>query len=234
MKAIYDKIGQEQKNSNVKEKTPSDGLPNKNHPSGRSVPPTQPPQQNTAKRMENILVVGTSLKNKLNKQVLKNVTDSNVTSVTAFTIDAKDGAVRPDLNHRNIVPAELSRKPFDTLVLEGGVNEISNMNTKKDFIDNIDSWKKEVADDSLNLYQLAEKSLAENPSLKKVIILKRIFRCDDNVKESLSQYANSVYDELWLRRGRPSGIYIADQKLQCDGALRVQRYGDPYYVVCLF
>ena len=114
-------------------------------------------------------------------------------------------------------------------MLEGGVNEISNINTSKDFIANIDGWKKKVADDSSNLYQLAEKSLAENPQLKKVIILKRIFRCDDNVKEILSQYANSVYDDLWLKRGRPSGIYIADQKLQCDGELRVLRYGHPYY-----
>ena len=73
---------------------------------------------------------------------------------------------------------------------------------------------------------MAEKSLAKNPSLRKVIILKRIYRCDNNIKESLSQFANSVYDDYWRKRGCPSNIVIADQKLQCDGNLRMQRYGD--------
>lgn len=36
-----------------------------------------------------------------------------------------------------------------------------------------------------------------------------------------------MYDEIWNRKGRPANIYIADQKLQCDGALRSLRYGNP-------
>jgi hypothetical protein len=60
-------------------------------------------------------------------------------------------------------------------------------------------------------------------------ILKRIFRCDDQSKESLSRYANSIYDDIWTSKGRPSNICIADQKLQCDGDLRSLRYGNPHY-----
>ena len=181
------------------------------------------------KRMENILVVGTSLTNKLNKQVIQNVTENKVTMAKAFTIDEKDGAVRPELNHKRVVPSELAKNRYDTLVLEGGVNEISNMNVDQDFIANIDILKKKVAQDSINMYNLAEESLAKHPGLKKVIILKRIFRCDNTAKESLSQYANLVYDDIWNKKGRPSNIFIADQKLQCEGNLRSVRYGNQHY-----
>ena len=133
------------------------------------------------------------------------------------------------MNHRKIVPTELSKNRFDTLVLEGGVNEISNIDTSQDFIANIDVWKQKVATDSINIYELAEESLAKHQHLKKVIILKRIFRCDDTAKESLSKYANSVYDDIWIRKGRPSNICIADQQLECHGNLRSVRYGHPQY-----
>ena len=113
-------------------------------------------------------------------------------------------------------------------MLEGGVNEISNIDTSRDFIANIDIWKQKVANDSMNMFRIAEESLAQNNKLKKVIILKRIFRCDDPIKQSLSEYANSVYDGIWAQRGRPSNICIADQKLKCDGKLRAQRYGGAY------
>ena len=188
----------------------------------------EPVYNNTKKDTGNILLVGTSLTNKLNKQVIQNVTDSKVTVAKAFTIDAKDGAVRPDLNHKKVVPMELSKQEYDTLVLDGGVNEISNIDTSQDFIANIDVWKQKVANDSINMFRIAEESLTQNKTLKKVVVLKRIFRCDDPIKQSLSEFANSVYDEIWNKRGRPSNIYIADQKLNCDGKLRAQRYGGAY------
>ena len=125
--------------------------------------------------------------------------------------------MRPELNHKRIAPTELLKNKYYTLVLEGGVNEIYNIDTDKDFIANIDAWKKKVADDSMEMYKLAEESLEKNQDLKKVIILKRIFRCDDQSKESLSRYANSIYDDIWTRKGRPSNICFAEQKLQCDG-----------------
>ena len=55
-----------------------------------------------------------------------------------FTIDEKDGAVRPELNHEKVDTEELAKKTVDTLVLEGGVNEISNINIYQDFIAKIE------------------------------------------------------------------------------------------------
>ena len=84
-----------------------------------------------------------------------------------------------------------------------------------------------VAQDSMKLFHLAEKSLLQNSHLKRVIILKRIFRCDSQAKQSLSRFANTVYDQLWESRGRPSNIIIADQNLSSEGRLRDLRFGFP-------
>ena len=167
--------------------------------------------------------------NKLNKQVIQNVTDSAVKIAKAFTIESKDGVVKPELNHTDVVASELAAAKYNTMVLEGGVNEISNFDTNEDFITNINEWKRKVSEQSVKMFQLAEKSLVQNKSLQKVIILKRIFRCDNKIKESLSQFANSVYDDIWRQKGCPRNIVIADQKLQCEGSLRVLRYGNEYH-----
>ena len=47
------------------------------------------------RKKDEFLVVGTSLLNKLNRQVLQNVTDSNVKVDKAFIIEASHRAVRP-------------------------------------------------------------------------------------------------------------------------------------------
>ena len=106
MKAINEKIG------NI-EKMKTENIGGINfHPPGRSnLHPTPVVQQPVPPKMKgNILIVGTSLTNKLNKQVIQNVTECKVNAVKAFTIDAKDGAVRPELNHKRIVPTELSKQ----------------------------------------------------------------------------------------------------------------------------
>ena len=169
------------------------------------------------------LIVGTSEIEKLNKSVLQNVTNSDILVVKAFKIDDEE---RPAICHKTITQQELLKKPYDTLVLQGGVNEITEIDIiDKDFIKNIDVWKQKVAKDSVCLFNLAEESLVKNPRLKRVIILKRMFRCDNEIKQSLSQFANSIYDDIWAERGRPSSIIISDQNLACDGELRVQRFG---------
>ena len=81
---------------------PHHQLPTNNQPSASS----QTPPSSRPKNRKSILVVGTSLLNKLNKQVIKNVTDSNVNIVKNLTIVRKDGKVKPELNHTDTVTSE--------------------------------------------------------------------------------------------------------------------------------
>ena len=79
------------------------------------------------------------------------------------------------------------------------------------------------------MYQLAEWCLSAYPSLTKVIIVKRPPRYDNIIKAHLSEFANNTLDEIWMRKGSNRRIVISRQDLECDGDLRVQRYGDSFH-----
>ena len=78
---------------------------------------------------------------------------------------------------------------------------------------------------SQHLYNLAEWSLQNFPSLQRVVIVKRIPRYDSEINSHLSEYGNSVLDDIWIRNGCNKKIVIDKQDLECEGFLREQRYG---------
>ena len=170
----------------------------------------------------------------LNMSVVKNVTDVSIKRVEFFIVSKDDPKARvPTKNFEEIVPNELSVDKYTTLVLQGGTNEISNLDVSGDVGTKIEAMKNEVKVSTSKLYSIAEKSLEENPTLEQVIILKRIFRCDPKnrdplgMKSQLSEYGNNLLDELWMTRGCPQNIKIEKQALECDGELRVARFGLP-------
>ena len=176
----------------------------------------------------NMLIAGTSLNRNLHNQVIKNVTDCNVTFVEAFTVDQDKNAYYPDKNFLRKVPEELERKNYTVLVLSCGPNEISNLNTSLNYSDNIDYWRQKAAESSQKMYNLAEFCLNQYSSLESVIIVKRPPRYDDRIKSHLSEYANSVLDDISTGKNNKR-ICVSKQDLGCDGKLRVQRFGDPFY-----
>ena len=119
------------------------------------------------------------------------------------------------------------------MVLQGGTNEVSNLDVSQNVTENIEPLKAEVRKSSEKMFELAQKSLAENRHLEKVIILKRIFRCDlpkddpSQIKSRLSEYGNRVLEDIYLSKGCPKNISISYQPLECQGAMRVSRYGSP-------
>lgn len=84
------------------------------------------------------------------------------------------------------------------------------------------------------MFNLAKKSVSENPGLK-FVILKRLARYDPSsvdpylVKRELSNFGNAAYHKLWVSSGCPTNIQIYDLDLGCHGALREKRYGTPGY-----
>lgn len=47
------------------------------------------------------------------------------------------------------------------------------------------------------------------------------------IKYKLSEFGNRVLEDMWLTKGCPKNISIAQQPLQCEGNLRIARYGFP-------
>ena len=189
------------------------------------------PQVNQKKKL---LFMGDSLSRNLNISVLKNVTDMEVTRVEAFNVSDKDpNAKFPEKNLTKNLPKELSKDIFSTLILQGGTNEVSNLDVKGNALERIEAMKKEIKACSEGIFTLAEESLAKNQKLENVIIFKRMFRCDTllndplQIRSKLSEYGNRVLEDTWLTRGCPKNISIVLQPLECDGDLRLSRFGNP-------
>ena len=145
-----------------------------------------------------MLIVGSSLNRNLHQQVIKNVTDCDVQFTEAFTVDRDLNSRDPNKNFAEVVPKELAKEKFDVLVLNSGPNEISNLNLKDDYNTNIDYWRQQV-------FLSSKHTFAAN----------------------LSEFGNSVFDDLWMRPNCPRQIVVAKMDIECEGADMAQSYGTP-------
>ena len=181
---------------------------------------------------KNILMVADSHSYNLDRRIFENQTDTKLDLAIAFTVDADEDAKYKTRNFLKIVPERLQKKNYDTLIIQAGTNEISNINVEFPSL-NIKQWENKVQDSRTKVYQLAQKSLKDNPRLKKVIIVKSPPRFDpstvdpSSIKAKLNKFGNTLYDSMWLKNGCPKNIEIVDQHLDCQGPLREKRFGNP-------
>ena len=185
--------------------------------------------QNTKHR---VTWVGTSISEALDVKKFEKDTGSQVTVERAYCIE-NEGRFK-DINFSAVVPEIVKKGDVDTLVLQTGSIEITNMEVNKSMMDvekDLKTFKSEcyekVEKDSENLFSVAENAVAHNPELN-VIIVKRLPRYDRSskdilgLKSQLSKFANHVYDQLWLKRGSPSNIHIVELELGCDNYPRLR------------
>ena len=167
--------------------------------------------------------IGTSISKALKKEKIEQDLNVRVTAIKAYCVN-EEGRY-PKSNFKAIIPDIVKKKDVDTLVLETGSIEISNMDVNKALMDskkNINEYKREwfekAEEVSTELFGIAEEAIAVDENLH-VIILKRLPRFDRSsndlikIKSNLSDFANQMYDQLWLRRGCPERIHIVDIKL---------------------
>ena len=139
------------------------------------------------------------------------------------------------------VPKIVERGDIDTLVLQTGSIEITNVDVNKAMMDATKDikvykkdWYEKAEKDSTKLFSIAEDAIAKDPHLI-VIIVKRPPRFDraskdiSGIKSQLSKFSNHVYDQLWLKNGSPSRIHIVELELGCENSqyLKDIIYGQP-------
>ena len=158
--------------------------------------------------------------NNIDTRIIEQETNIKIDRATAYTADEDPDARYPMKNLMKVVPEKLINKSYDTLILQGGCNEISNIRISEEHR-NAKDWEEKVRASRSKIFKLAQSSLKNNSNLKKVIILKSIPRYEgsvadpNGVKSKLNQLGNTVYDTLWLENGCPKDIVIADQHLEC-------------------
>ena len=123
-----------------------------------------------------ILFVGDSHSNNLDTRGLEDATNAKVDNAIAYTVDEDIDARIPRKNFSKVVPERLSKKNYDTLVLQGGCNEITNINLNVKAP--VNEWQEKIKISRIKMFELAQSSLEKHPHLKKVIIVKSLPRYD--------------------------------------------------------
>ena len=108
------------------------------------------------------------------------------------------------MNSTDIVPNRIKEEDPDTVVLQGGGIEITNIDVNGALMDHdkdIEEYKKEwfakTEQDSADLFDVAERAIKDKPNTK-VIIVKRLPRYDPpssdplGIKKKLSKFGNNV------------------------------------------
>ena len=208
-------------------------------------------QNHKASKKEKISWIGTSISKVLDKEKVEKDLDVSLSITRAYCIKDEPTAKYRKTHFKNIVPKVVEKEEPDTLVLQTGSIEITNIEVNKALMDekkSIDEYKKgwfeQVENNSKDLFEIAQEALKKNKKLKRVLILKRLPRHDRSssdligMRSILSEYANTVYDQQWIRMGSPSNVIIIDLDLKGSGYFKELIYGkskdanyDGYHVI---
>ena len=140
-----------------------------------------------------------------------------------------DGQARwPAYNFTDVVKHNLEnpgRDKFDVLVTSAPTVDITNLNTSQlSATTNTEYLQQKVVVSSQNMFNLAKRSLEQNPSLRKVIILEHPPRFDEiyvdptSLKPKLDRLANATLSQLWLNSPLKDRIIIGQHSLESSGA----------------
>ena len=192
---------------------------------------SSPPDSDNTPEKEHFLFVGSSIGHNLNFPLLEHQNGAKISKAKAYTAVKDDmpnsfKAPFPGKNFSTVVPAELSKKQYKVLFLQGGSTEVSNLKTNSILL--VDEYKETIKQASENIFKVAEDAIKKSPSLEKVIIFERIPRHDADqhgLKSELSKYGNQAYHKLWSKSIFKDKIVIGEHNLDFTGNLKEKIYG---------
>ena len=143
---------------------------------------------------------------------------------------AKQAAKFPQSNFTDVIPAQLKKDKFQTLIIQAGSVDISNLNTKDKPSENIEYFRQETVFSAKNVFAAAVNTLKVQPTLKKVVLIKQLPRYDPlhldplGLKPSLSLLFDNTLTNLWMESPLKERICIGNHNIECSGAIRESRY----------
>ena len=198
--------------------------------SSSSVKPSKPKERK-------ILLVGDSISANVNLKALEFATDAKISTARAYSAvhdivgnAAKQKARFPKSNFEEVVPAQLRKDDYQTLVLQAASVDITNLNTKDDPTEYIDYFKEQTVSSAKRFFKTGEKALSDQPSLEKVVMMKQTPRYDPAnvdpmcIKPALAELYNNTMTEQWMDSLHKDKIVIGNHSIECSGAIREARY----------
>ena len=162
------------------------------------------------KTEQNVLWVGTSLSNQhLDAQKVSLKTNVKVKKVKAYTIVSKDGKYNPKLNVEDVVKQELEKKAYDVVIIETGVNEVSNLDLRKSSL----LLQQEMKMKMEKLHLMTVQWTMLYPGLR-VVLLERVKRIDSDLRAGQAKLADESMWSWWKANGRPENIILEKLELQ--------------------
>ena len=194
-----------------------------------------------SKELDNpILFIGDSISANINIDALESATQRTIIRAKAYssihdTVQnvAKQAARFPSSNFTDVIPAQLRKAKFHSLLLQAGSVDITNLQTNESPSRYLEYFKQETIVSAKNLFTAAVNALSSQPSLRKVVIMKQIPRYDPaevdplSLKPTLSQLFNNTLSDLWMNSSMKHKIVIGSHNIDCTGAIKESRYREP-------
>ena len=137
-----------------------------------------PPTDDLKKSGKTVLIFGTSITDQsLNKKKLEECTGKYIKIKKCFTISKEHAKIRPELNIEDVASKEI-KKEVDFVIIEVGVNEVSNLNSKQKY-----NEKKLVVKEMVNKLMEQARKITEVKPVVKVVLLKQTERNDSLEKK---------------------------------------------------
>ena len=177
------------------------------------VMPKEDGQKNTNKKPW-ILFVGGTIGHNAEFQKLERATGSLIKTARAYSSvpdmfeDIDDTRMAPTKFRHNrlpdVVKSEVTKRAYETLVIQPGSEDITNMNTNENPKENFPFFKNKVIQDAQSVIKSAEEALEIQSTLKKVTVMPLIPRFDDkrtdplSIKSVLTDIYNKTLIQAWL------------------------------------
>ena len=173
-----------------------------------------------------MLFVGDSIGHGANLKYLETSIKCRIESVRAYSSVMDENARWPSKNFTDVVTQYLrGREPFNVVVMSAPTVDITNLNTKRL---TQRQCEERAIESSKNMISLAEKTLANNRSLEKVILMNHPARFDCTIKKKLAILANSTLIKFWACSSFKDKIHVGHHNLDssCDKRTHNEMYRD--------
>ena len=211
--------------------------PKRSAPSASSSSKSAPNAPKIKQKERKTLFVGDSISANVNIKALEIATNSKFSSARAYSSahDTEENVAKyktkfPKSNFAEVVPAQLKKDEYQTLVLQAGSVDITNLKTKNDPAAYVEYFKQETVLSAKRFFQTGEKALTAHQALEKVGLMKQTPRYDPAnvdplcIRPALAELYNNTMTECWMNSQFKDKIVIGNHNIDCTGSIKEARY----------
>ena len=187
-----------------------------------------------------VLYVGDSVGYTASFMKTEKASNCRISTARAYSSVHDRQARWPEHNFQDVVKYALAhpgREEYDVLVMTAPTVDITNLDTAKvSPKDSTEVYQQMIISSTQNMFNTAQRSLEQNPKLKKVILMEHTPRFDSqksdptSIKANLVRIANATLGQLWLNSSFKNKIFIRRHSLESSGTgpAHTARYVNTY------